>query len=296
VAITLVGTFSGQDDTGATVTVSLTGTASGDVVYAFQATRHDEGAAPTGYTQLVGLGDDFSSTSFYAYRKVLSAADASVVFAAGLNEFGNACTVVVLRGVNNTTPEDATTTTDTGTTSAIESPPITTATANAWVLTAYGSLVSSPGILAPSGYSDQIVITSHNDEVGCGVARKEIASPGVESPGQWDTNPVLWVAASIAVRPAAAGLSGGLFSNGVAAASFAGRSLAGGAMVGTGAGLALFVAQGGSSAALTAGGSSEAFFEGSSTGGTRPELPGLVPRAQRSSVLFRSRRSTPVSQ
>jgi hypothetical protein len=265
------------------------------VVYAFQATRHDEGGPPTGYTQLVGLGDDFSSTSFYAYRKVLSAADSSVVFAAGLNEFGNACTVVVLRGVNNTTPEDATTTTDTGTTSAIESPSITTATASAWVFTAYGSAISSPGNLAPSGYSDQIVITSHNDEVGCGVARKEIASPGVETPGQWDTNPVLWVAASIAVRPAAAGLSGGLFSSGVAAASFAGRSSAGGAMAGAGVAQALFVAQGGSSASLTAGGASEAFFEGSSTGGTRPELPGIVPRVQRSSVLFQSRRSTPVS-
>lgn len=287
-SISLVGTFEGETSDGSAVTIALSGTASGDVVYGFQQTQFETGTPPTGFTQLVAVSDEFSVSTFYVYRKVLSAAAANVVFAAN-GGTGNACTVIVLRAVDQATPEDATTTTTFGNNSAPDSPSITTANANAWVITAIGSTLGGTGILAPGDYSNQIEITSGGNESTSGAATKEIASPGAVNPGAWDTSVTLWVAASIAVRAATSGDSGGLFASGTATGAFVARWAARAALSDAGAATVHFLASGGAQGAMAASGAATALFMGDSRGGTTPELSGLVLGGIRKTpVTFRS--------
>jgi len=200
VAITLVGTFEGQKTDGTAVTVNLSGTASGDVVYTFQHTSVGSGSEPSGYTLLASNNDGVDST-FYVSRKVLSGADASVVFPAGVNLDGNACAVIVLRGVDNTTPEDTATTLTTGT-GAADSPSITTVTNGAWVISAFGGNFAVDPITCPTGYGNQVDITSSaSTQVTVGAATKLKSPAGAENPGPWVDYFGAFVAVSIAVRP-----------------------------------------------------------------------------------------------
>lgn len=202
--ITVVGTFENSSNGASTTTVTLSGTAAGQVVYAFQAGGAD-GAYPSGYTGLLSQELDF--TYFLISRKVLSGADTSIVFPANdLGEgVGTACGAVVLSGVNTTTPEDATTTSTDGS-GQPNSPSITTVTNGALVISVFAALLDSPDATytEPSGYTNKIDVSgTASVDSGLGVASLIKASAGAENPGAWSN--VLtdfWDAASVAVRPA----------------------------------------------------------------------------------------------
>lgn len=211
-AITLRGTASAENTSG-DLTVTLPGgTIEDDVVYAGygEAATSDLDMAMTtsGYTELADLyADDSNDANLGVFRKVMGATpDSTAVFA----EIGSAVVdegvVVVLIGVDTTTPEDAATTTATGINSAVANPPsITTVTDGAWVI-AVAESSSSSDHTAPSGYSN--FIFENGSAAQAALATKEITTAGAEDPGTMggDSSPPIfaWAAATVAVRPAGA--------------------------------------------------------------------------------------------
>lgn len=217
-AISLVGSASGNAINGGNVTVTMpVGTAQGDVVYGAYAlgTVSDVGmsVSTAGYTELTELyANDDNDTNFAVYRKVQgSTPDSSVVFVgtAGAND-AVAGALMVLRGVDTTTPEDAVTTTATGVNGSIPNPPaITTVTANAWVL-AIGGNTDSDVPTAPTNYSDLITdVGDDTQNATIMMARREIPIAGAEDPGSFQNIfsgvTTTWCAATVAVRAALGG-------------------------------------------------------------------------------------------
>lgn len=170
--------------------------------------------ATSGYTELPGSPIiSLGSPAGGMWRKIQGATPDSTVAsgAPGTTPFaalGLSGVAYVLRGVDTTTPEDATPTTATGSGStAPDSPSITTVTANAWNISFVGGRTFDTAVTAPTGYTNQadISINAVDAPATVGIASIEVASPGAEDPaawGGWVDN--RWVAASIAVRPAAA--------------------------------------------------------------------------------------------
>lgn len=204
-AISSVGDTSGSGTS--TVTITLPGgIATGDVVYAWgggsQTSDADVTESSGTYTELADLySDDGGDCNFGLYRKVQGATpDSSVTidFVSG-NGSGVAKT---LSGVDNTTPEDATTTTATGINGGTPDPPsITTANADAWVIAWGGSTELDAVTNPPTNYTGLIDIQSGRNSMA---AHRLIVSPGAEDPatfaditGQATDS---WVAATVAVR------------------------------------------------------------------------------------------------
>lgn len=214
-AITLVGTASAStiNDTNVTVTLPV-GTTTDDVVYAAfcfgDPTDRDVGIVTSGYTELADLfANDNRDINFAVYRKVMGGTpDTTVEFdtPTATGNIAAAGAVVVLRGVDTTTPEDATTTTATGIDgSQVDPPSITTATNGAWVIAAAGwTNLAVP--TAPSGYSNLIEDSGDDaQDANIMMATKEIATAGAENPGVFG-NTVgagtdAWCAVTIAVKP-----------------------------------------------------------------------------------------------
>jgi hypothetical protein len=212
-AITLVGSNT-NSAAAANLTIDLSGIAiqEGDVVYVATSgngndldVTEDSGT----YTELATdlFADDSANLNFAVFRKVQTATpDTSVT----INN-GAANTIAglayVLRGVDNTTPEDVapvplSSTAGTGTP---DPPAIDTATAGAWVLPFAGSTEADDVTSAPTDYTDLVDVQGTN--VNVMVSRREIASPGTENPGTYGgisgttADPVC--AITVAVRPAA---------------------------------------------------------------------------------------------
>ncbi len=207
--ISLIGTpaeVAAIDGGNLSLTLS-TGAQQGDVVYVFVglASAINGGTTSLGWTQVGSTTDNTVRT--LVFRKVMdSTPDASIAITgtAGVNDVG--CAIAyTLRGVDNVTPEDATPTTATGSSTTPDSPSITTVTPNAWVLSFFCSRGSTDTtVTLPSGYSNQVDVTGNDsNDSTVGGATKEIASPGAEDPASWTAvNTGLWVAWSVAVRPA----------------------------------------------------------------------------------------------
>lgn len=209
-AVTLRGTASGSDAAAADVTVTLpAGIAQNDVVYGTGVNGGNVGdldmaMVTTGYTELADLFvNDTNDTNLGLFRKVMGATpDSTAVFS---NLATNMVAVVeVLIGVDTGTPEDATTTTAAAASfPAVNSPSITTVTANAWVISVGGT--TEPDVpTAPTNYINLIHVQGVADNVM--MATREIASPGAENPalytGLAGQSTDSWAAATVAVRPA----------------------------------------------------------------------------------------------
>jgi hypothetical protein len=213
-AISLVGSASGSAASAADVSVTLPGgVVQNDVVYAAYAVvaaNTDNNCVPitAGYTELADLfGRDSRDCDFGAYRKVQgSTPDSTAQFDSTLTNSGASVAVLdVLRGVDTTTPEDATTTTATGANSGLADPPaITTVTDNAWVLAFGATTVALQATTPPTGYSNLI---SKNNAAQVSIALASITKTpaGAENPGnysQWTgTTSDSWCACTVAVRP-----------------------------------------------------------------------------------------------
>ncbi len=216
-AISLVGSpVENSAINGADVTLILpVGMVQNDVCYVFVAADHvtDVGTSSSGWTALrspdlaVGTG-----TISQVFRKVIGLVpDVSIVLTNnGDADDAMAAVGYALRGVDTTTPEDATPTTATSTSSAApNSPAITTVTDGAWVIS-FGCTdgVAETSVTAPSGYSNQVDIAASDiNQITVAGATKTITSAGVENPAVWTTWTVNagtdaagW---SVAVRPTA---------------------------------------------------------------------------------------------
>lgn len=193
------------DSVAATITFPVT-PAIGDVVYVFGGTTL--GAIPIsiatpGYTELATVSMSVTSKLF---RKVLNAVETTVTTGVNYSGYVTMIGAIVLRGVNTTTPEDATVTTSS---SPTLTPPITTVNANSWVLAIQmgGSTSPSPATAGPAGYSNfaaaatGIGSTSGNS-LDFAAATKLVATAGVEDPGNFTHTYDLAHNYTVAVRKA----------------------------------------------------------------------------------------------
>ena len=150
-------------------------------------------------------------------------------WAAGGSSVG-AAAIAVYRGVDTTTPMDATPVTgESGSQSSSWTPPsITTTTADAWVLSIVGTGDNSElALLTANGFTARMSGADYDSTVGAdvsaGLADYEQASAGAATMPEWDqtvNDPDFWVGATLALRPA----GGAATVNAIAAASWGGWS------------------------------------------------------------------------
>jgi len=216
-ALTLRG--SAENSSGSLIDLTIThpvGIANEDSVYVAYvqggSTDLNLSIVTAGYTELADLfSNDTTDCNFGVFRKIMGVTpDSDVV----CDNVGNSSTIAgvehVWTGADQTTPEDATTTTATGIDAAApDSPSIVTATPAAIVLAIGGSSEADATVVAPTGYSNQI---DRALGLTVGMASKSVASPGTEDPAVWtnfsgNANDS-WCAATVAVRPAATGAAG----------------------------------------------------------------------------------------
>lgn len=202
-AITIVGTPQANAVAdGGGLTLTFDGSpVEGDVVYLFGGTGNTaegtNGPSTGGYTELFDAGNGPDAG---VWRKVLGATpDSNVVCqGSGNNQHATAYASIVLRGVDTTTPEDATPTQDTLT----SPPPITTVTDGAWVIAGGADWWSDVPTGAPSGYSNgKWAGAIDTAAISTALATKEVATAGTEDPGEftsWAGPQWSW---TIAVRP-----------------------------------------------------------------------------------------------
>jgi len=172
-------------------------------------TDHD--ISSTGYTELADLfADDTNRCNVGVFRKIQSATpDSNVVIAFNhISGFTGTGVVQVFRGVDVTTPEDATTVNVTGIDGATPDPgAITTITADTWVI-AIGASREFDAVTNPvSGYSN--LTTRSEGSYAVAMCSKTIASPAEENPGTYadivGQASDSWAASTVAIRPAAGG-------------------------------------------------------------------------------------------
>lgn len=172
----------------ATETVSFPGgVAENDVAIAWG----QAASTPSGWTEI-------SSRSFNmrAFRKVQgSTPDTSITLT------GSGCTgVMIFRGVDTTTPEDATPT-NSGTNNPAA---ITTVTDECMIAVLYfGEAVFVSYTAAPSGYADIGSANNTVEEKGIGGGYLLVGTAGVYDPGSFNTDETEARVHTIALRPAA---------------------------------------------------------------------------------------------
>ncbi len=206
----------------------VSGTVDGDVMVAWVFASSNQTAnavtltEPSGWTAVREhyVVQGTRTQAFGIYTKVASSEGSTYAFQAGETSGTAALAIVVavnsFTGVDTSTPLDVTyssgsheiTTDQDMLTSPNATPPsITTATANAWVLTLFGvNLDNILTLTAPSGYTmsgNTTPLSARN----LGVAYIDAGAAGAESPGEWgytESGPTTTrgVLATIALRPA----------------------------------------------------------------------------------------------
>lgn len=191
------------------------GLAQDDVVYVAVASSStaDQNVTAAGvgtWTELVDLyANDTTDVNMGVYRQIMGATpDSSVTLDGTSGAANHAAIAVALRGVDTTTPEDATTTSaqtiDTGTP---DNPAITTVTNDAWVLAFAASSEADIATAAPAGYQDLRAEALTN--IALVFSRKKVDTAGAENPGSYasivGTGADSYCVATVAVRPAAGG-------------------------------------------------------------------------------------------
>lgn len=222
-AITVVGTPQvGNAINGGNVTLTFSTTPSENdyvVVYGGVGSGSTPAAPGTGYTQ-IALGGTYKLGVWI--KKMSSSPDTSVLCRGdGVASTGVAYGCYVFRGVDTTTPQDATAITASGTSTNPNGGSITTANNEAWVLVFAGGNVydASPGTV--SGYSNQYNSqASDTDPYTTAAATFEKTTAGAENPAAWSSwGSSTWYAVTVALRPAATGWTNIVKVNGIASTS-----------------------------------------------------------------------------
>lgn len=228
-ALTYVGGVSGSG-TGATYNISLTSLTGGSgstalegdivvVITGWASTANgNPGVTTAGYTEEPGSTDLYSNdtrdANVSANWKIMGSTPDTSVTVSGFNNAANGggTVVQVWRGVDQTTPMDATVTTTSASNqsaSSPDSPSITPVTSGAYVISAgLGTDDTTPLTkTAPSGYSNAVAVTGTGStmSVTVGIASKAWSS-GAENPAAWTGGETStsdsWAAFTIALRPA----------------------------------------------------------------------------------------------
>lgn len=211
--ITFVDSATGSSSDGTDLTVTLPGTtAANDIVIAMSQSHSgdttDSGTVSTsGYTNVVDLNYGTNRRTRAYWKAMGGSPDASVTFNGTDNSIrGLAGVVLVFRGVNTSTPIDATTTTATGVGGAPDCPSITPTNNNCAIVACAGSDGLDATFSAPTNYSTP-VFTSVDVSIDAQMAASyRILVGGAGSPENpssftgWGA--ANWGAGTIALRPA----------------------------------------------------------------------------------------------
>ena len=199
--ITYVGSAKSDNST----TIDLTGISMlpGDVVLVISGEDAGSPGTATGYTSLASISS--TGDARVMYKIMPDPVDSSVTgLTAGGSDSGHLA--VVFRGVDSTTPIDATTTTASSSSGDPNPAAITTATDGAMVvaLAFLDDDLVEGGITAPSGYT--LADANEFGSSGSGgtvmAVYKEVATAGSEDPGTIvTTGDDWWWAATVALRP-----------------------------------------------------------------------------------------------
>lgn len=210
-AISFIGSTGGSAINGGNVTLTLPGTySSGDVAVVTvtlgtsKATSLSVASSSGGAFSQIVTTTNSSFARFGVFRQVLASTTSvqAVITGSGGSTDSTSGVVHIFRGVDNTTPEDATPTSTTGSGTSWDSPSITPVTSNDVILTCVGGQTIL-AITAPSSFSDATT-ASGNDTFDCrsGQAWITNATTSAFDPAAWtSTATVSWVAATVALRP-----------------------------------------------------------------------------------------------
>lgn len=165
---------------------------------------------PTGFTEVLSEGhnEGASKLKIAVAHKKASSESGDYTFSLDFSGKDRAVIMLVLRGVDTTTPIDVTYVKASHLTlGSTDDPPnkaITTNTNNAWVLTNGGVMHSNLTAWgAPTSYTlEEDIVGVHKNTA---IASREITTAGLESPGNWqntDSNNRVFATATIAIRPA----------------------------------------------------------------------------------------------
>jgi hypothetical protein len=250
-AISLVGTVTGGAANGADVTLTLPGgIAENDLVCVFGGSYQGfaAGVSTSGYTE----NTDYIGTTMelsFSYKKMGASPDASVTgIGTGNSSLASAYVAMVFRGVDTSTPIDATTVTTEGSGSSPNSASITTVTDGAAVISAVISDNQDTSVTAPTGYGDT-ANGNASDLLSTTVAAawKAVSPAGAENPEPWTAwSNREWSGLTVALRPAASGTFGdGALSGGsiTGTATFVAINEGLGPFAMTGTGTASFAAE-----------------------------------------------------
>lgn len=209
-AISVVGTptEASAPDGGDAVLSLPSGLQAGDVVYVFSgvtAATPVASTTPSGWTKVESTYD-YSFVRTDLYRKTMGGTPDTSVTIVGTTAADSSCAAVAiaLRGVDTSTPEDATPT-YTGVNAANPDPAsITTVTDGAYVLVFAASSANDTSVTVPSGYSNHVQITQADTvyHVTVAGATKLITTAGAENPGSWTAFATgRYATWTVAVRP-----------------------------------------------------------------------------------------------
>lgn len=209
-AISFVGAAENSTTNGNNPVLTLPALSAGDcVIVAYSVPRATtlnvtSSSTSTGYTQIVSTVTN-GNLNFGVFRRLVPTAETQAI-CTGSGNGQDAITAVamVFTGVDQSTPEDVTATSTTGTSTTPDSPSITIATSNAVIISAVGSLVSDAAVTAPSSFLDQTDINaSDTRSTTTGQAWITSASTSAFNPGSWSNfTSAAWCSATIALRPA----------------------------------------------------------------------------------------------
>jgi hypothetical protein len=183
----------------------------GDVVYLWgghTSTRPTPiGPSTAGYT-LLGTVQTATTNTFGVWRKVMGATPDTTVVGQGTgnaaDSVGYGC--IVLRQVNTSTPEDVAITFANGSSTNPDAPSITPATNGAAVIICASTVVSDSAWVNPANYSATVAAGSNDTNpysIGGSVRLTGLVGGTPESPAAFTSVLTgVWIAASIAVKPA----------------------------------------------------------------------------------------------
>ena len=213
-AISWVANAEGSAINGGDITITLPTSSmqEGDVVivtntvpinsFVFSVTSSSTG---TGYTQIVPTVET-SLMSFGVFRRIMGATVDTQVRCLGSAVLadGDTAVVQIFRGVDQTTPEDVTPTSTTGSGTTPNSPSITVANANCAILTCVGANENDTAVTAPSSFLNQVDINANDtDPTTSAMAWITHTSTSAFDPASWTSflsSP--WCSATVALRPA----------------------------------------------------------------------------------------------
>lgn len=205
ISLVTVTTPAASANNGADVTINLGTLQQNDLVIAFGGHPFRSGATSAGPVTSGYTTDDLqntsSSVSFWVGHKFMGSTPDTTFVGEGSGNASDATAygVIVLRGVDTTTPIDAAD----QPVNSLDPAQITTVTNNAWVVICSGSAVNDTSVGTITNYSN-VISAAGNDSVDMTIAgcTRQINTATTENPGTWSTftatNPR---SVTLAIRP-----------------------------------------------------------------------------------------------